>query len=71
MRDRKGFCVDKSFQRFAIAGLGKRGNLALNALRAGFQIVGVDPKRFVLFYSQQARASQRPDPFKMKPLGVA
>ena len=35
----------QSIERFAIVGLGKMGgNLALNALRAGFGIVGVDPK---------------------------
>jgi len=35
----------QSVQRFAIVGLGKMGgNLALNALRAGFEIVGIDPK---------------------------
>src|SRR5215510_12633232 len=32
-------------KRFAIVGLGKMGgNLALNALRAGFEVVGVDRK---------------------------
>src|SRR5262249_47146148 len=35
----------QSVGRFAIVGLGKMGgNLALNAARAGLQIVGVDPK---------------------------
>jgi 6-phosphogluconate dehydrogenase len=35
----------QTIRRFAIVGLGKMGgNLALNALRAGFEIVGVDPK---------------------------
>jgi 6-phosphogluconate dehydrogenase len=35
----------QTIRRFAIVGLGKMGgNLALNAMRAGFEIVGVDPK---------------------------
>jgi 3-hydroxyacyl-CoA dehydrogenase len=37
--------MDHSIRRFAIVGLGKMGgNLALNAVRAGFEIIGVDPK---------------------------
>jgi 6-phosphogluconate dehydrogenase len=35
----------QSIRRFAIVGLGKMGgNLALSALRAGFEVAGVDPK---------------------------